>query len=583
MEVNEMGRKIGLIGLSLFFVVTTMVIAGGIGETEPVVQEQKEVGAPQYGGEFTMITFRVAEEPPTWDIYDGSWALLTYQNPFMETLLLGDVEKYGPRGTNEYDFALKEYVPDRFLGGLLAESWELTSDPLGIRFSIRPGCMFYDNPRVGFKAREFTAYDAAFCLNRYREGAQGPRRIAFVKEGGFEALDKYTLQVHFDYYSADWPLRFAYGYFCTMYPPELVQKGLTDWRNQSGTGPFILRDVVEGSNVTYERNPNWWNKEVSIQGKTYDSPFIDKLIFPIIFDESTRIAAIRTGKVDLAVEIPFQYKDTLAKTSPDLIIGTYRAGEVQSGRWNCAPGKLWGNKNLRRAMQIGTDIEAIVNNVFSGEADIQSQPFSAATQRGVYTPIEELPKDTKLLFDYNQDLARQMIIDEGYPNGLTLKIDYSAGLGVRDDTAAMLANMWQKIGVKVILQPRDDATFESLKSSGWEDLMLTSIGNAGEVLRADSYRLQEWDPYYADEWFKTQIVKAASEMDESKRNAMLKELGIYCIDGAGRLPLGTPYLLKPYWRWVKNYYGEVEAGFTNYSPMLSRLWIDQELKKALTK
>ncbi|MBA7695662.1 hypothetical protein ES703_104294 [subsurface metagenome] len=43
----------------------------------------------------------------------------------------------------------------------------------------------------------------------------------------------------------------------------------------------------------------------------------------------------------------------------------------------------------------------------------------------------------------------------------------------------------------------------------------------------------------------------------------------------------TPYIVNAYWPWLKNYYGEVETGFFNFTPMTSRLWIDQDMKADL--
>jgi len=38
------------------------------------------------------------------------------------------------------------------------------------------------------------------------------------------------------------------------------------------------------------------------------------------------------------------------------------------------------------------------------------------------------------------------------------------------------------------------------------------------------------------------------------------------------------YQIAAYWPWVMNYYGELEAGYQDLMPMISRLWIDQSLK-----
>jgi len=47
-----------------------------------------------------------------------------------------------------------------------------------------------------------------------------------------------------------------------------------------------------------QKNTNYWGK-TTINGKVYNTPFIDKLVFLIVPDSSTQLSAIQTGKVDM--------------------------------------------------------------------------------------------------------------------------------------------------------------------------------------------------------------------------------------------------------------------------------------------
>ncbi len=58
---------------------------------------------------------------------------------------------------------------------------------------------------------------------------------------------------------------------------------------------------------------------------------------------------------------------------------------------------------MRRALMIGTDLKAIRDTVLpSGPLNVF--PISEANP-SVHTPLEELPAETRLLFDYNPDLG----------------------------------------------------------------------------------------------------------------------------------------------------------------------------------
>jgi peptide/nickel transport system substrate-binding protein len=144
--------------------------------------------------------------------------------------------------------------------------------------------------------------------------------------------------------------------------------------------------------------------------------------------------------------------------------------------------------------------------------------------------------------------------------------------------------MWEKIGVKTVLQPRDTAILEGMTDMGeYEHAVLEMSGNANTISRLDSFRTREWNSFYGDTYFNETLDKAAEEMDTAKRQALVKELGIYVIDEAVFLPLGDPYVVAAWWPWVKNYFGETECGYTNYAGIASNVWIDEKLKAEMGK
>ena len=82
--------------------------------------------------------------------------------------------------------------------------------------------------------------------------------------------------------------------------PEAVKQwgDVIDWHHAVGTGPFILTDYISGSSVTME-------KGIPVIGKMDERypqnrlPYIDKLVYLIMPDESTALAALRSGKIDV--------------------------------------------------------------------------------------------------------------------------------------------------------------------------------------------------------------------------------------------------------------------------------------------
>ena len=74
--------------------------------------------------------------------------------------------------------------------------------------------------------------------------------------------------------------------------------------------------------------------------------------------------------------------------------------------------------------------------------------------------------------------------------------------------------------------------------------------------------------------------KAATTLEE--RNRITKEVNLYAlgqhwhIDGPG--PASQFNVAQP---WIKGYNGELSFGVTQFTTLLARLWIDQDLKREL--
>jgi hypothetical protein len=103
--------------------------------TSPVTtQVTSSANTPIYGGTFYMLNSQNGwcnSDPTGWDhqmaINLGAGSV--WGNPYMEKLLVGDIEKYGPRGNKTFAFDLWEQIPEQYYGGLLAESWEIQTTP----------------------------------------------------------------------------------------------------------------------------------------------------------------------------------------------------------------------------------------------------------------------------------------------------------------------------------------------------------------------------------------------------------------------------------------------------------------------
>ncbi len=532
---------------------------------------------PQYGGTYTYggISLHWTTEPKSWDTSQGGdWAMFCYSHYYQSVMLTGDIDTFGPRGSNEYDFNHYEAVPPQFLRGDLAESY--TIDESKIVFKMRDDVMWRGNEKIGMEPRKLTAHDVAFTHNYFFNGK--------ILEGYYDFVDKmyaeddttFVVETNRFNFLWDWPLAWGVG----MYPPEVMEAGAEDWENQVSSGPFVLTEFTKGSQVVYEKNPDYYGV-ATIDGKEYQLPFIDKLVLPIIHDDSAKIAAIRTAKLDTIESLAPEFKESIEKSSPDIVWHRWLTGGSMYVAFKSSGDSRFADRDLRRAMAVGTDRNAIRDTVYLGEGDVHSVFGPGST---IHTPLEQLPEDAKVLFGYDPESAKQMLADVGYPDGLEMELWFNAGDPKSRDIADLLKEQWTNMGVDATLIPIEDTAFGALRSNHeYNDAML--LGDGVEPIEFLDKQPGTVDnaPDFSEPYWKEEFIRAGGIVDNEERNKALAQLAIYYVSENPYMQLTAPYNYTAWWPWVKNYFGETDTGFVDTSHIISRLWIDQDLKKSLGK
>jgi len=439
--------------------------------------------------------------------------------------------------------------------------------------------MWPDKPGV-MAARELTADDVAFSINRFLESPKLGMRTSerYDTPEAAYAKDKYTVVIKMKEYDANWLHVVGWGHIIWIVPPEAVEAGLNEWRNVTGTGPFVLADYVSGASLTWERNPIYWAK-TEIQGKEYKLPFVDRMIWPIVVDESTQLAALRTAKCDTNEAVSWKYKETLAETNPELVRYRYLSTTAANVAMRCeAP--PFDDIRVRRAMAMAIDRQALINTIYGGEGELLAYPFSPEWHE-VYTPMEELPESAQELYQYNPEKAKQLLAEAGYPNGFEA---HMVCLGA--DLPSLLVDYWENIGVQVTIEPHDYAVYLYLMySKQYKEMYLMYKGNCQPFSEMAVIGIagSVWNPAnFSDDYYTDTYYKALGTPDRDEQNRLLKELQVYIIDQCPYIfgPLGYRYAYA--WPWVKNWYGEINANARSPGQIHARIWLDRDLREEMT-
>ena len=556
---------------------------------EEVVAAEKEmvrdalgrlVEKPKYGGVFI---FARSSDPILFDECLGhpAWAPTTY---LTNEELCGVGWTKGPAGTGDDTHLYVQWPPEASRTNILCESWERT-EPTTYVFHIRQGIYWHDKPPTS--GRELTADDVAFSIKHviftptsFLYGVHSPTDEWFES---IEATDKYTVVVKIHY------LKNPFGSFAdhmAIYPRDMVEEhgNMNDWENSCGTGPFLLVDYVKGSSVTFERNPNYWRNHPMYPEDTM--PYLDGIKWLIIPDMSTRMAAMRTGKIDHLYELQWEEADSLMKSNPELKYLEFKSAYPSAMALRCDKPELpTYDVRVRRALSMAVDNQLILDTIYGGRADMLSIPNADIPElKNIFIPLEELPESCQELYEYHPDRAKQLLAEAGYPDGFKTEV---LCVATQTDLLSIIKSQWAEIGVDLELDVREPAAFTSMSFSKayQENIMVRLSGTVGDTF------CYWWPGIYLN-WamLDDPIISEAHEArrlagweeDYDEYDRLFRELTPHMIDLAPYVVLPGPYNYNFWQPWVKEYHGELHLGFMGWYNFQLYIWIDQDLKEEMT-
>lgn len=530
--------------------------------------------APQYGG---TITRQIIAGPISWDIGRANWSASYWAGTHLEKLLEGNIEQMRAKG-----LFMSRYHPYSSVRGQLAESWEWR-DPTHIIFKIRKGIYWQNKPPVN--GRELDAEDVVTSLKRTWE-------VPRFKKGYWawmdkiEAIDKYTVEITTNRFDVQWWFYPGEGWYNEIYPRELVEQDLLNqWKFANGTGPWMLKEYITDVGGTWVRNPNYWDT-TTIDGKEYKLPFADTLRKLIIADAATYMAAFRTGKLDILPYLDRDKADDIIKTTSQVSsrkLLTRAAVDTIIFNVDRAP---LGNKKVRKALYMAIDYKNMLDSLYGGDGVI---PYTSVTnpswaQVAPSQKAKEMPADVIEAHTFNLEKAKKLMAEAGYAKGFKVGILISSD-EVEIDTASLLAGYWKKLGIDLKIKTVEIASHQSLVLAHDYDMTFYGWGAdpplniLPQLLPENQRNLSRWvDPSF------TKLVKSILiERDNDIMDKLIREADIY---HAQNYTINTPVYPKVtsfWWPWVKNYGGESRNSIFSDAHIMSRIWIDQDLKKKMGK
>ncbi|HUE97239.1 MAG TPA: ABC transporter substrate-binding protein [Longimicrobiaceae bacterium] len=339
-----------------------------------------------------------------------------------------------------------EYVTMDRDPSALARSYEYFGpDSASIRYHLRSDMRWSDGQPV-------TAHDAAFTLQ-----TQGLPEVASPRQDynreirEIVAENDSSLVVHFT-------RRYPEIHFHTAgaIVPRHVYEGsdLSQMRshptmtdpvaNLVTAGPMRLTQWLRGQRIVLERSPDF-----------EPQPQIDRIVFRIIPEETTRMIELQTGNIDVA-QVPFNFVPEI-RAANHLRIDTEEKRSYEYIAYNPRGHTFFADPEIRRALGLALDKDAMI-------AALQMEEF-AAPAGGPYPEIFRRlydPEDQASL-PYDTARASQILAGKGWTRGrdgvltrngqrFSFTLATNGENRRRVDIAQLAEQHWSRIGVNANIQ-----------------------------------------------------------------------------------------------------------------------------------
>jgi ABC-type transport system substrate-binding protein len=429
-------------------------------------------------------------------------------------------------GLTSYDSNSGAIIPD------LAESWE-TKDNKTWVFKLRKGVQW----QGGYG--EFTSKDVLYTYNRnIDKKTASPYATDLANIETMEAPDDYSVKV---------VLKKPDGNFlhvvANYHQGQIVKKEAIEAAGNQvkfkpvGTGPYMLESVDVNSEIVLVRHPQYYKGPAPIE----------KIVFPIIKDESTSTIALQNGEIDVIMRASKEENlDVLTKAG-------FKMNHVDNYAINLRAfnmtNPILADVRVRQALAYAVDFKAIAKAVVPR----LSMGTSSILMDWMDGYTDKAPK-----YEYNPEKAKQLLAEAGYPNGFKMTQTNTSANGITDQLQ-LEQEYLKKVGVTLEFILVDTPTYNKVRNDG--DFMTT--GRLLPAVNPDMILFSYLHPSnkspnglngarYDNPVLTEKLEAARAEVDKEKRKKLYEEVQIIAMTD---LPYMPTFGNNVYWPSKKNVEG----------------------------
>lgn len=416
------------------------------------------------------------------------------------------VDDGGERAVNDNVYeTLLTRSPEGELQPGLATELPTQVDDTTWQFTLREGVTFHNG-------EPFDADSVVASVERM----VGLIEDAATDNGGFystitgaEAVDELTVNILTDGPDGVLPARM---YWLKMIPASAADaEDLSD--SVVGTGPYRLVEWARGESVTLEANPDYWDGAPSIAGVEYR----------FVSEAGSRLAGLLAGDYDLItnlspadVEQAPQVATAQGQENPILIL------DADEG--------ITADPNVRRALNLAVDKDAIADNLFGGFAAVSNGQLLSPSILGHNPDLEP--------YAYDPEEATRLLEEAGVAGEtITLVGEASGRWLLSAETVQAVAGFWEEVGLTVDVQLLEFGEYLDVLFDRESRADAIYVSSSNDILDADRqlstyYQLSGVGSSNTNQELSDLIDQGRSELDPDTREGIYQDAVAIAYDEA---------------------------------------------------
>ncbi len=415
------------------------------------------------------------------------------------------------------DWDMKTVVPG------LAKSWTVSADGKLYTFKLRDDVTFCDG-------RKMTADDVVYSLSRLADPAvKSPVRWRAGPVKEIRAVDAVTVEYELTAPFSELLFQLSL-FFASIVDKGSVEKLGANFGVQgfNGTGPFCWVSWTPRNELVMTKHAGYsWAPPIFKN----PSPQVGKVVWKIVPDDNTRLAALQSGQGDVTQYIPYVALESLKKTpgitmsqQPNYFWDYFLGFKVDKPVVNDAA--------MRKAMVMAVNRPAIAKAVFFGAGDAADAYLNPNV-------LDYDPKSKELLPAYNPGAARKLLDEAGWKpgaDGVRVKDGLRASFvlyGITDvvwtRTAEAVQADLRRVGVEMKVSLFDATiAWGKLATQEFDAFVMSypyvSAGDALSLYWPSGNRPTPNRMNWADPKTDELLLKARAALDPAERKAALAEV-----------------------------------------------------------